>query len=234
MAACTVLLSVRPAWTQTRPARQKRPAVASKPAGKDGHDFARWEKEIAAYEAADRANPPPKGGIVFIGSSTVRLWKTLQKDFPDHHVINRGFGGSQIVDATHFAERIVFPYEPRMVVLRSGGNDIHAGKSAEEVFADFRAFVTKVHARLPEAAIVYVSLCPAPIRWAERDANKELNRMVERYVRRRPYLKYAETYDMVLGSDGQVRRELFVADQLHLNAEGYRLLADRVRPVLPK
>ena len=77
------------------------------------HNFARWEKEIAAYERMDRTNPPPKGGVLFIGSSTIRLWKTLAQDFPDQRVINRGFGGSQIVDATHFAERIIFPYEPK-------------------------------------------------------------------------------------------------------------------------
>src|SRR5688572_3579536 len=110
----------------TAPATSPAPSATTRPTGP-----ARWEKEIAAYEAADRANPPAKGGIVFTGSSTIRRWTTLASDFPDHHVLNRGFGGSQIVDATHFAERIVIPYAPRMVVLRAGGNDIHAGKSAE-------------------------------------------------------------------------------------------------------
>ena len=102
-------------------------------------DFEKWEKEIAAYEQADRTSLPPKGGLLFIGSSTIRLWKTLAQDFPLHNVINRGFGGSQIVDSTHFAERIIFPYAPRMILLRAGGNDIHAGKSPELVFSDFRA-----------------------------------------------------------------------------------------------
>src|SRR6266404_3697295 len=97
------------------------------------HNFAKWEKEIAAYEQMDRTNPPPKGSALFIGSSTVRLWKSLAQDFPDHQVINRGFGGSEIVDATHFADRIVFPYKPRIIFLRSGGNDIHGGKSPEQV-----------------------------------------------------------------------------------------------------
>ena len=90
-------------------------------------DFEKWEKEIAAYEQADRTSPPPKGGLLFIGSSTIRLWKTLAQDFHQHRVINRGFGGSQIADSTHFAERIIFPYAPRMILLRAGGNDIHAG-----------------------------------------------------------------------------------------------------------
>jgi lysophospholipase L1-like esterase len=231
--SCTVLFAAVPAWSQTRPAAS-RPAVATQPAASAGHNFARWEKEIAAYEALDRAHPPAKGGVLFIGSSTVRLWTTLDKDFPDQRVLNRGFGGSQIVDSTHFAERIIFPYEPRMVVLRAGSNDIHAGKSPEQVYADYRAFVAKVHARLPKAQIVYISISPAPARWAERDANKALNILVEQYTRGRPYLKYVETYAMVLGHDGQPRRELFVRDRLHFSAEGYRLLAERVRPLLPR
>src|SRR5205085_1500444 len=102
------------------------------------HNFAKWEKEIAAYEQMDRTNPPPRSGLLFIGSSTIRLWKTLAQDFPKQNVINRGFGGSEIVDATHFAERIIFPYRPAMIFLRAGGNDLFAGKSPEQVFSDYK------------------------------------------------------------------------------------------------
>lgn len=198
------------------------------------HNFGKWEKEIAAYEQSDRTNPPPKGALLFIGSSTIRLWKTLAKDFPEHRVINRGFGGSQIVDSTHFAERIIFPYEPRMIFLRAGGNDLWAGKSPDEVFADFKEFVAKVRAKLPKAAIVFVSLSPSLARWKQADQEKALNTMIEEYIRRTPHLKYIETYPMVLGPDGQPRAELFVADRLHFNAEGYKLLVERVRTDLPK
>jgi len=198
------------------------------------HHFDRWEKEIAAYEQMDRTNPPPQGAVLFIGSSTIRLWKTLAQDFPDHRVINRGFGGSQIVDATHFAERVIFPYAPRMILLRAGGNDLWAGKSPEQVFADFQEFVKKVHARLPDTDIVFISLSPSIARWKQAEQEKALNGLVEDYVRGKAHLKYLETYPMVLGADGQPRPELFVADQLHFNAEGYRLLAERVRPCLAR
>jgi lysophospholipase L1-like esterase len=198
------------------------------------HNFARWEKEIAAYEQIDRTNPPPRGALLFIGSSTVRLWKTLPQDFPGHRVINRGFGGSQIVDATHFAERMVFPYEPKMIFLRAGGNDLWAGKSPEQVFAEFKEFVTKVHAKLPETEIVFISLCPSVARWKQADKEKALNSLVQEYARQTPRVKCIETYSMSLGPDGQPRPELFVADKLHFNAEGYKLLAELVRPHLPK
>ncbi len=120
----------------------------------------RWEKDIRKFEAADKASPPPQGGVLFIGSSSIRMWVTLARDFPEHKVINRGFGGSQIADSVYYAERIVFPYKPRLIVMRAGGNDIAAGKTPDQVAADFRAFVEKVRAKLPETRICYMSLAP--------------------------------------------------------------------------
>lgn len=192
--------------------------------------FDRWEPEIAAYEAADRANPPAKRGVLFIGSSTIRLWKTLATDFPRQRVINRGFGGSEIVDATHFAERIIFPYEPKQIFLRSGGNDIHNGRLPEEVAADFEQFVQTVHSRLPKTEIVYIAVNPAPVRWGENDKCQALNSLIRERAVHLPRVSFVDAYDVTLGTDGQARPELFVDDRLHLNAAGYELLAERVRP----
>ena len=230
--SCGFWCAAAPAASTTQPAAQSRPVSTTRPAVARDRGFTRWEKDIAAYEAMDRTQPPPKGAVLFIGSSTIRLWKTLESDFPHHPVINRGFGGSQIEDATHFAERIIFPYEPRIIVLRSGGNDLHAGKSPERVFADFRAFVTRIHDRLPKARIIYLSTNPTPARWTEWEATRTLNALIEEYAQQRPYLKYVELSDMVLGADGLPRGELFAADRLHFSPEGYRLLADRLRPHL--
>lgn len=202
--------------------------------GATPHDYARWEKEITAYERQDRTNPPPKGAVLFIGSSTVRLWKTLAGDFPATRVLNRGFGGSQIVDATHFADRIVFPYAPRQIFLRAGGNDLWAGKSAAQVFAEYQEFVQQIHARLPETEIVFIALSPSPSRWKQAAGEKDLNHQVEAFSRGRKGLRYVEAYDLVLDAAGQPREELFVADKLHFNAQGYKLLAERVRPAVSK
>jgi len=198
------------------------------------HNFDKWENEIAAFERRDATNPPPKDALVFIGSSTIRFWKTLAQDFPKQQVINRGFGGSEIVDSTHFADRVIFPYQPRMVLLRAGGNDLWAGKSVEQVFADYKEFVAKVRSKLPEAEIVFISLSPSPARWTQHDKEKAVNTLIEEYTKQTPHLKYIEDYDMVLGADGKPRPELFVGDKLHFNVEGYKLLAERVRPYLPK
>jgi lysophospholipase L1-like esterase len=203
-------------------------------AAETARDFDKWEKDIARMEQMDRTNPPPKGALLFIGSSTIGRWKTLAQDFPDQRVINRGFGGSEIVDSTHFADRIVFPCEPRMIFLRAGGNDIFAGKSPEQVFADFKDFVAKIHSRLPQTEIVFISLSPSISRWSQAGKEKALNDMVEAYTHQAPRLKFIDTYNLPLGSDGKPRAELFVADKLHFNEDGYKLLVQRVRPWLPK
>jgi len=149
-------------------------------------------------------------------------------------VLNRGFGGSEIADATHFAARIIFPCAPRMVILRAGGNDLHNGKSVEAVFADYKEFAATVHAALPAAQIVYLALSPSVARWEQHDKEKALNDLVEQYTKQAPYLKYIEDYDIALGPDGKARPELFVADKLHFNAAGYKLLAEKVRAFLAK
>jgi lysophospholipase L1-like esterase len=196
--------------------------------------FAKWEKDVAAFEAKDRENPPPKGSVLFVGSSTIVRWKSLASDYPDQVTLNRGFGGNQIADCTHFADRIIFPYAPKMIVLRAGGNDIHAGKTIEQVFNDYKEFVATVRAKLPDVPIVYLSMSPSPARWAERDLNKRTNALIEHYAKENPGLKYVDTYDMTLTTDGQPREELFVADKLHFNEAGYKLLAERVRPIFAK
>jgi lysophospholipase L1-like esterase len=196
------------------------------------HNFARWEKEISAYEEMDRKNPPPKGALLFVGSSTIRLWKTLAQDFPDQKVINRGFGGSEIADSTHFAGRLIFPHGPRIIFFRAGGNDLFAGKSPQQVFADFKDFVADVQAKLPSTEIVFISWSPSIARWQQAGKEKTLNAMVKQFARQTPRLQYLEAYDISLGPDAKPRPELFAPDKLHFNQQGYKLLAERVRSFL--
>jgi lysophospholipase L1-like esterase len=195
-------------------------------------DYSKWEKEVAAYEQADRTSPPRKGGVLFIGSSTIRLWSSLASDFPQHNVINRGFGGTEIVDATHFADRLIFPHEPKQIFLRAGGNDIHAGRVPKEVAAEFARFVRVVHSRLPQTEILYIAVSPAPARWGETDKYRELNRLIRAMALDMPRVGFVDAFDVSLFPNGQAVPQLFVQDQLHFAPGGYRLLADRVRPFL--
>ncbi|HEY2414479.1 MAG TPA: GDSL-type esterase/lipase family protein [Pirellulaceae bacterium] len=214
--------------------RAQQPQSSAATSAQQPHDSSRWDKAIAAFEAQDKINPPPKDALLFIGSSTIVRWKTLAQDYPDHKVINRGFGGSQIADSVNFADRIIIPYAPRAVFLRAGGNDLNAGKSVEQVFNDFKAFVAKIQSKLPNTDIFFIGLSPSIARWKQADKEKELNYLVRDYVAGKPHLKYIESFDMVLGPDGKPREDLFVEDKLHFNAEGNKLLAEKVRPYLPK
>ncbi len=197
-------------------------------------DPAKWEKDIAAFEQADREHPPQKGGIVFTGSSTIRRWKTLAESFPGFRVVNRGFGGSQMEDSLHFAERILAAHEPAAVVIFAGSNDINAGKSPDAVVENFKAFVAKVRGFLPKTEIRYIEITSSPLRWTQRDKVIEANRQIRAFCEATPGVKFVAVREKFLGENGEPRGELFEKDRLHPNADGYKILADAIRPLLPK
>ena len=148
--------------------------------------------------------------------------------------MNRGFGGCQIVDCTYYADRIVAPYKPWLIVLRAGGNDIQAGKTPEQVRDDFRAFVGKVRAKLPKVRIAYMTINATPARWGNVEREKKANQLIKDYIAKGENLDYIDTFDATMGADGKPREELFVKDRLHFNAEGYKILTSRVRGHLIK
>lgn len=193
----------------------------------------RWENEIQAFERQDAKHRPAENAVLFVGSSSIRLWK-LDESFPDLNAINRGFGGSQLADAVHFAERIVIPYRPRLVVLYAGDNDLAAGKKPEQVLADFKQFAAKVNAALPETRIAYLAIKPSIKRWSLVDRIRETNAAIEQFISGDKRLTYVDVFQPMLAADGQPRPELFLADGLHLNAEGYKLWASVVQPTLTR
>ena len=193
---------------------------------------AKWESEIQSYEALDRAKPPAPGGIIFIGSSFIRLWKSLEQDFSEYRVINRGFGGSEISDSVTYAERIVIPYHPRLVVMYAGGNDIASGKGPDEVAKSFQDFVNKVLSRLPKTRIGFISIAPNPARWSQVEKVKRANALIEQFVGSNPQLSFINVFPHMLGPDGLPRPDLFVEDRLHMNAKGYEMWTRLVKPYL--
>ncbi|MEW6306478.1 MAG: SGNH/GDSL hydrolase family protein [Verrucomicrobiota bacterium] len=184
---------------------------------------AKWEKDIRAFEQMDRTNPPPKNAVLFVGSSSIRLWKTLAEDFPKHRVINRGFGGSQVADSVAFAERIILPHQPRMVVVYAGDNDLAAGKSPTQVLADFQALVGKIHGALPATKIRYIAVKPSLKRQHLLEEVRETNRLIAEYCRQDKRLGFVDIATPMIGKDGYPRAEYFVADGLHMTAAGYQV-----------
>jgi lysophospholipase L1-like esterase len=191
----------------------------------------RWEAAIAAFEQQDRRSPPPAGSVVFVGSSSIRLWD-LGRSFPGVATINRGFGGSQMIDAARYAPRIVTPYKPRLVVLYEGDNDLNAKKTPEQVAADFDAFVQAVRAESDDLPIVVIGCKPSPARWRLIDQQRELNRLLAKRCRQHGHCTFVDVEPAMLGDDGQPRDELFKDDKLHLNDAGYAVWTQLLQPHL--
>jgi len=199
-----------------------------------GADPAKWEKDIAAFETADREHPAEKGEIVFTGSSTIRRWTTLAQDFPGFRVVNRGFGGSQMEDSLYFADRILIPRDPAAIVIFAGSNDINAGKTPGQVLENFRAFVGKVRSKLPKTPINFIEITSSPKRWEQREKVVEANRMIRAFCEETPGVKFIVVREKFFGTNGEPREELYVSDRLHPNGDGYKILTEAIRPVLPK
>jgi len=191
----------------------------------------RFAEEIKAFREWDSKNAVPAEPVLFVGSSSIRMWRT-HDSFPDLPVVNRGFGGSQISDVIHFTDRLVFPYKPRVIVFYAGDNDIASGKSAQRVFEDYRKFVGIVHAKLPEARIIFLAIKPSESRWSFWPETRKANELVQGWSRKDNRLFFADLATPLLGPEGRCRNELFLGDKLHLNAAGYGVWTQALTPVL--
>jgi lysophospholipase L1-like esterase len=193
----------------------------------------RWEPAIRAFEQADKVSPPPQNAIVFIGASSIVRWN-LKDSFPElgAQAINRGFGGSLAADSVRYADRIVIPYKPRMVVFYAGDNDVEANHTPQQIADDFIAFERKVHAALPETQIVFISIKPSIRRFPWIEQIKGANALVKQYIGTHPHLTFVDIVPQMLGPDGKPRKELLVADGLHMTPAGYKIWNDALRPVL--
>lgn len=184
-----------------------------------------WEKEISKYEEQDKKSPSPKDAILFVGSSTIRLWD-LKESFPNLATINRGFGGSKYADIPRFVKRIVTPYRPKAIVLYSGDNDLAGGKSPEAVAADFAEVIKTIRADLPEIPIYVFAVKPSISRWKIVDKGREANRLIEAQCEAGKNLTFLPVEKLMLGADGQPRQELYMKDGLHMSKEGYKLWSE--------
>ncbi len=192
----------------------------------------RFEKTVLAYEAADKATTPPAGAILLAGDSQFYRWKTLAEDLPGYTVVNRGVDSFQSPDLIYYIDRLVLPYKPRMIVLHVGGNDVHNGRSAEQVLADFKTFVSKVRAAQPSVPIAFTSITPSPGRWDEADVRRKANGLVKAYVATEPRLHFIDLWDAFLGPDGKPREDLYGDDRIHPNHAGYLVRVKMMRPLL--
>lgn len=192
----------------------------------------RWESTIQKFEAEDKAHPPSKGGIVFIGASSFARWTHMAQSFPDLKVVNRGYGGSELAESVRYARRVVVPHSPRIVVLYAGENDLNRGVPPQTIASDFVDFQNIVRTDLPAAKLVVIGLKPSPLRWKLRDGMHETNRLIRERCQSDKACTYVDPWPGMIGADGTPRPELFVEDGLHLTAEGYKVWTEMLQPHL--
>ncbi len=191
----------------------------------------KWEKAISAFEKIDQKSKPDKGSVLFLGSSSIRMWK-LKKWFPKKNYLNRGFGGSQISDSIEFFDRVVVPYKPKTIVFYAGDNDIAKGKTPQKVFMDFQTFHTKVQSKSPKTKIVFVAIKPSLARWNLIDPMRKANKLISDFADSHKSVIFADIDTPMLGEDGKPKPELFLKDGLHLNESGYKVWYDVVAPLI--
>ena len=192
----------------------------------------RFENNVRLYEAADQSSPPPTNAILLAGDSQFYRWKTVNEDLAGYTVINRGIDSFETSDLLYFADRLVLPYHARLIILHIGGNDVHGGKTPEQVLADFKALVAKIRAVQPTVPIAFSSLTPGPARLAEFDRRRETNRVLKNYIATQPNLLFIDLWDAMLTPDGKPRPDLWVADGVHPSHAGYLLRVQIMQHIL--
>jgi lysophospholipase L1-like esterase len=193
-------------------------------------DPARFAEAIETFEVWDTKNSFPENGILFVGSSSIRFWPTASA-FPGKPIINRGFGGSEISDVIHYHARVVTPYAPSTIFLYVGDNDIAGGKSAAQVFDDYKEFIALVEAELPDTKVFFISIKPSVLRWDYWPTMQEANALVREYAARHPNLGFVDLASPLLGENGKPK-DVFIDDGLHLNEYGYQLWQEALGPYL--
>ena len=207
-------------------------AFADKPKAPVVKGPAKWEPTIAKFEEEDKATPPPANGIEFVGSSTMVKWKTLTEDFPGLPVFNRGFGGSESSDVLYYFDRVILKYKPKTIVFYAGGNDLAAGKKAEEVTDTWKKLMARFNKDLPETKVIYLSIRPSVKRVNLMAEEKKTNDAIRALIEGQKNIQFVNLTPALLTPEGQPNASLLVSDMLHLNAEGYKVLTGIVTPLL--
>lgn len=190
-----------------------------------------FEDQIRAFELEDQANPPQTGGVVFVGGSSIRRWTTLSQDFPHINPINRGIDGSTLIDLIRYADRIILKYQPQVVVISAGEDDIATSeRKAECVLRHFQTLVDLIHRQSPDTRILYISMKPSPGRNECLGDVVNGNRLIRGFISTHDRLSYIDVIGPMLDENGNVRQDFFTESGVHLSNQGYRAWASAIRP----
>ena len=195
-----------------------------------------FREDIQAFKKQDSVSFPQKNAILFIGSSSFTMWKDVQDYFPKYKIINRGFGGSGLLDQIRYVKEIVFPYKPKQIVIYCGENDLASSDTVtgKMVYNRFRQLFTIIRNKLPNVPIVYISMKPSPSRQLLMGKMREGNTLIRNFLKTKKQTSYADVYNEMIDDEGKPIAELFLEDNLHMNKKGYAIWQKVIEPYLLK
>lgn len=198
-----------------------------------------YADEIRAFKKQDSLSPHLPNSILFVGSSSFRMWKDVGDYFPGYKIINRGFGGSTLLDVIRYEKDIIFPYKPKQIVIYCGENDIAGDSSVtgKTVYKRLKKLYHDIRKQFPHVMVTYISIKPSPSRWHLRDKMTDGNRRIQKFLARRrpsPPPHFISVWEAMLGADGKPMPDIFIKDNLHMNARGYAIWQKLIMPYLLK
>lgn len=195
-------------------------------------DINRFDEAIAAFKKEDQEQGIRRGEILFVGSSSIRFWLTLKEDMEGLAVLNRGFGGSTLPEVLHYADQIIFPYEPEIIVLYCGENDISEGRTPQQAFDTFQELTNEITEKLPNTKLFYLCMKPSIARWEMWNQMDEANKLFADYIAGQPNMEYIDVSVPMLNEKGMPKKDIFVEDMLHMNEKGYAAWTSLIKPIL--
>ena len=182
---------------------------------------------VAHNLTVDRSNL-----IIFTGSSSIRMWRNLQSDFSQHNVVNLGFGGSEMADLLYYVDKIILQFKPKQIFIYEGDNDIIAGRSTERILAAADTILARIRQELPQAEVVFISPKPSVSRWHLKTKYEAFNKQLQKWIKTKKNVRYADVWTPMLKKNGEVRDDLFLADKLHMNEKGYAIWTAQLKKYL--
>ncbi|WP_288458912.1 GDSL-type esterase/lipase family protein [Chryseobacterium mucoviscidosis] len=192
-----------------------------------------WQ-DIQNFKKLDLENPPAKNAILLVGSSSFTKWTDVANYFPDKTIINRGFGGSRLTDLNDYAEDLLNPYQPKQIIIYCGENDFADNDKlkADVVVERFKTFYKKIRAKFPKIEVDYISIKYSPSREKLWPQMKEANKKISDFMKKQPNAAFIDITKVMQDENGNVRKDLFVEDMLHMTPEGYRLWTSVMNPYM--
>jgi lysophospholipase L1-like esterase len=220
MKKITILLVIVSLWSSSFIIAQSKP---------------RFDNDVQTIRQYDKIYAPPKNPILFVGSSSVRVWSDLERTFAVYVVLNRGLGGTVINEITYYINDLIIPYHPRQIFLYVGENDLPDGKAtSDSILNRTKRLLTLIRGKLPNVPIVYISMKPSPSREKYLDKMVLANRLIRNYISTQKGMHFIDVYSRMLTPDGKPKPELFRADRLHMNPQGYDIWIKEIKPYLMK